>query len=231
MNTRHEVLLTESLNTPVLSDSGCQVIGGRWFAAFSGTFVENPSSLDIDHFVPLANAHASGGWKWSAATKSDYYNDLTDPQHLIAVTASANRSKGSRGPDEWIPEDASYSCQYANSWTEIKIRWGLTVTNSELSALQTMLDACENSPTRDTPVLPVSPTTTGIVAKTTATVVATPTNSTEPENPGNTKNCSDFSTYAAAKAWFDTYFPYYGDVARLDGDNDGEACKSLPGGP
>ena len=33
------------------------------------------------------------------------------------------------------------------------------------------------------------------------------------------------------KAWFDTYFPYYGDVARLDGDNDGEPCESLPGGP
>ena len=50
-------------------------------------------------------------------------------------------------------------------------------------------------------------------------------------NPGNTMNCSDFSTYAEAKAWFDTYFPYYGDVARLDGDNDGEPCESLPGGP
>ncbi|HBM55693.1 MAG TPA: hypothetical protein DD388_03615, partial [Acidimicrobiaceae bacterium] len=23
----------------------------------------------------------------------------------------------------------------------------------------------------------------------------------------------------------------YGDVARLDGDNDGEPCESLPGGP
>jgi hypothetical protein len=31
--------------------------------------------------------------------------------------------------------------------------------------------------------------------------------------------------------WFDTYFPYYGDVAGLDGDNDGEPCESLPGGP
>ena len=45
------------------------------------------------------------------------------------------------------------------------------------------------------------------------------------------KNCSDFSTYAEAKTWFDIYFPHYGDVARLDGDNDGEPCESLPGGP
>jgi transposase InsO family protein len=39
------------------------------------------------------------------------------------------------------------------------------------------------------------------------------------------------STYAEAKAWFDTYYPYYGDVARLDADGDLEPCESLPGGP
>jgi|GEM_PF-5829757 len=33
-----------------------------------------------------------------------------------------------------------------------------------------------------------------------------------------------------AKAWFDTYFPYYGDVARLGSNGDGEPCESLPGG-
>ncbi len=33
------------------------------------------------------------------------------------------------------------------------------------------------------------------------------------------------------KAWFNTYYPYYGDVARLDGDHNGIACESLPGAP
>ena len=42
------------------------------------------------------------------------------------------------------------------------------------------------------------------------------------------KNCSDFETYQEAKIWFDTYFPYYGDVAGLDGDGDEEPCESLP---
>ena len=50
-------------------------------------------------------------------------------------------------------------------------------------------------------------------------------------NPGNTKNCSDFSTQAEAQAWFDTYFPLYGDVAQLDADGNGIACESLPDGP
>ena len=49
-----------------------------------------------------------------------------------------------------------------------------------------------------------------------------------PPNPGDSKNCSDFSTHNEAQAWFDKYYPYYGDVARLDRDNDLIACESLP---
>ena len=222
INTRHEVLILESLTGTGLSSSGCSVASGQWYAAFTGTYVTNPSSLDVDHFVPLANAHDSGGWAWSSATKKSYYNDLVDPQHLIAVTASANRSKGSRGPEEWKPSDSSYWCQYADSWVDIKVRWALTVTSAELSTLQSMLGTCDGSPT-GVYVPPAAPSTsTSTTTMTTTTVVP---------NPGNTKNCSDFSTYYAAKAWFDTYFPYYGDVAGLDGDSDGEPCETLPGGP
>ena len=143
-----------------MGSSGCKVIGGQWFAAFTGTYVYDPGLLDIDHFVPLANAHASGGWAWSSADKRDYYNDLTDPQHLIAVTASANRSKGSRGPDQWKPPDSSYWCQYAYSWADIKARWGLTATSSETNALQTMLEGCDKAPGTAIPTTTAAPATT-----------------------------------------------------------------------
>lgn len=57
----------------------------------------------------------------------------------------------------------------------------------------------------------------------------TPKPPTTPANPGDTKNCSDFRTQREAQAWFDKHYPYYGDVARLDGnDNDRRACESLP---
>jgi putative cell wall-binding protein len=52
-----------------------------------------------------------------------------------------------------------------------------------------------------------------------------------PPNPGDSVNCSDFSTWTQAQAWFLKYYPHYGDVARLDADNDGIACESLPGAP
>lgn len=50
----------------------------------------------------------------------------------------------------------------------------------------------------------------------------------QPPNPGDIKGCSDFSTYEDALKWFEYYRPWYGDVARLDRDNDGVPCPKLP---
>ena len=146
LSTRHEVLMHEAAESVFLRDDGCLVTGGTWLAEFTGTVVSDPRDLDIDHFVPLANAHRSGAWEWSAETKRSYYNDLTDPRHLIAVTSSANRSKGSRGPDEWKPPEETYWCTYADTWVDIKIRWELSVTTGEMDALQSMLSTCDGPP-------------------------------------------------------------------------------------
>ena len=93
-DTREEVLIAESL-VPVAykTDHECRVASGEWFGAFTGRTVVEPGALDIDHLVPLANAHRSGGWAWLEERKRAYYNSLDDADHLIAVTASANRSK------------------------------------------------------------------------------------------------------------------------------------------
>ena len=67
-----------------------------------------------------------------------------DLDHLIAVTNGANRSKGAKGPEEWRPPDEGYWCQYATDWTEVKIQWGLTMTQRETEAVIAMLDTCED---------------------------------------------------------------------------------------
>ena len=58
---------------------------------------------------------------------------------------------------------------------------------------------------------------------------------TPPANPADVprpvrsvRGCSDFSTYEEALGWYETYAPFYGDVARLDRDGDGVPCPGLP---
>ena len=164
-NTRHEVLVEESQTAvKYKTDDQCKVEAGEWYGAYTGVVVTDPTELDIDHMVPLANAHKSGGWAWSDERKRSYANSLDDPAHLIAVTRAANRAKGAKGPEEWRPSNTAHLCQYALDWVSVKQTWELTATPAEASALQNLLATCENpielAPTEADPVAAPSPTPT-----------------------------------------------------------------------
>lgn len=146
-DARQEVLVAESRIGPDFrNDRKCRVTSGEWLAPYTGAVVTDPGKLDVDHMVPLGNAHLSGAWQWSANQRERYANYLDDPQHLIAVTASANRSKGARGPEDWKPDNRSYWCQYATDWITIKTTWALAVTQAEHDALAQMLNTCSDPP-------------------------------------------------------------------------------------
>lgn len=49
-----------------------------------------------------------------------------------------------------------------------------------------------------------------------------------PSDPGDVRKCADFDTFEDALRWYDRYFPFYGDVAKLDRDGDGVPCSGLP---
>ena len=155
-NARQETLIAES-DTPVgyANDDRCRVASGSWQGPYTGEFFTDPRDLDIDHMVPLANAHRSGGWAWTEDRKRRYANDLSYAGHLIATKASANRAKGSSGPDDWKPPERGYWCQYAIDWITVKNTWDLTATDSEAAALEEMLQTCE--PPRSLAVVRVDP--------------------------------------------------------------------------
>ena len=145
-DTRAEILILESAAEPSFAtERRCRVTGGRWDDPYTGATFTAASDLDIDHLVPLKNAHQSGGWQWDAARREDYANSMAADNHLVAVEKYANRSKGARGPEEWQPPDDTYHCQYARDWTSVKSAWGLTATPAEWAALEAMLATCSDA--------------------------------------------------------------------------------------
>lgn len=121
--------------------SGCNVVAGRWESVYDNRRFTDPSDVDIDHVVPLANAWRSGAAEWDDAKRGDFANDLTRPQ-LIAVSASSNRAKGDQDPSQWKPANRSYWCEYAEDWVAVKHHWRLSVTSAEKAALTDMLEEC-----------------------------------------------------------------------------------------
>ena len=53
-----------------------------------------------------------------------------------------HRSKGDDGPEGWKPPDPGSWCAYAQAWTAIKARWGLTASADEWAAVLDMANTC-----------------------------------------------------------------------------------------
>lgn len=141
-NTRHEVLISESLAPVTLDASGCRVVSGTWRDPFTGFVIRDPAELDIDHLVPLAEVHRSGGDTWNADRRREFANDLLHSDGLVAVLAAANRSKGDRDPARWLPPNEAFRCAYVRKWLIQKTAWGLAMDADEEQAVRLLLRAC-----------------------------------------------------------------------------------------
>ena len=225
-DARQEVLIAESSIAVTFKDANnCKVASGQWTGPYTGETFTDPSDVDVDHMVPLKNAHDSGGWDWSAERKKQYANYLDYDNHLIAVKDNENQSKGSKGPQAWKPTLTTYYCQYATDWVAIKSEWGLSATEAEFTALQAMLETCD--PVKTLARADGSEPTSTPTA--TLTPVPTPTPKYDPD--GQDRNCSDFDTWAEAYSFFIAAGGPDNDPHGLDRDGDGNPCTSLPGAP
>jgi len=138
------VLIAESeIEVTFKTSANRKVAGGQWTCPFTGDVFTNPSDLDIDHMVPLENAHVSGGWAWSAEKKEDYANSQENRHHLVAVDDGTNQSKGSRGPERWRPPNEAIHCEYTTHWETIKAEWELSMSPEEAEAVVEMKAVCE----------------------------------------------------------------------------------------
>lgn len=124
----------------------CRVRGGQWYSLYDNRTVTDPSSLDVDHIVPLAevarsgrivNGRRVGPRTWTTGQRQTYAND---PAVLLAVTASTNRAKGDQDPAHWLPEHNR--CEYVWMWVGIKHAYRLSADPAEARAINRVLARC-----------------------------------------------------------------------------------------
>lgn len=144
-DTRVEVLLRDARAKVVFADERkCKVESGVWMDVYTGNKVTDPTEMDVDHLVPLKNAHDSGGWTWSKERRREYANSLAFRGHLLAVSASENRRKGEKGPERYMPPNQAHHCDYLRFWTKVKQDWELSMNDAERSTVSNGLEACRS---------------------------------------------------------------------------------------
>ncbi len=208
------MLIAESISPVGFKTSkGCRVVSGSWDDPYSGKTIINATKLDVDHMVPLKEAHESGAANWSRERKRAYANDLDDPDTLIAVDRGLNRQKGAKDPAEWLPPNQAYRAEYARAWVAVKLKWGLTADRQELVALRKLLG--------DQVELPRE------ASEMNCTAIGQSSQLTLPSAGfkvvcGSKRYCRQMNSCEEARAFLSQC-----GLSRLDGDKDGVPCEVL----
>ena len=136
-DARAEALIAAS-SVPVKfkRNKGCIVTWGKWFDPYTGKTFEKASDLDVDHIVPLKEAHISGGHLWDINMRRRFAND---PKNLLVVSAGENREKGAKDPSQWLPDTEKYHCDYIAAWAYIKRSYDLKIDRKEQKVIDNVL--------------------------------------------------------------------------------------------
>jgi hypothetical protein len=139
-NTRAKVLLRDT-DGPVRykETNHCVIESGTWEDPYSARTFNQSRDIQIDHMVPLKDAYTSGAWEWNYQARCLYANFMGNKFHLISSNGTENMRKGDSAPDEYMPPNREYQCQYIENWLKIKLIWRLKMTSSEVSAIKQLV--------------------------------------------------------------------------------------------
>jgi hypothetical protein len=139
-NSRAESLIATSTTPVRFADAKrCRVVTGRWVSPFTSKVIQNAGDIDIDHVVPLAWSWSRGAGQWSREKREQFANDSVN---LWPVEASLNRSKGAKGPDEWLPPAGQ--CGYVARFYRIVKLYALEPRPAENGWIQAFLNDCRS---------------------------------------------------------------------------------------
>ena len=119
-------------------------MGGVVYGPYTGRYFDNDRETDIEHIVAASEGHDSGLCRASASKRIQF---ATDQLNLTLAAPEVNRcvvgGKCGLDPAEWMPK--KNKCWFANRIVQIKTKYGLSVDQAEVNALDAVLPTCEGN--------------------------------------------------------------------------------------
>ena len=136
-DSRNDILARDL--TEITKSDSCTVTSGILADDYTGEiihFTRGESTVDIDHIVPLSYAARQAANMWPQDKREAFAND---PMNLAASSASANRSKGDKGPSEWMPDNVAFHCEYGMQFAAVAVKYDMPITPADYNGI---LAAC-----------------------------------------------------------------------------------------
>lgn len=159
-DTRNDILRRDLTAVTIKPGTrGCAVVSGTLNDRYTGEQLAfqdgaNPELVQVDHVVSLQNAWVSGADAWPLVHRESFAND---PLNLLATGAGTNAAKRDRDAGEWLPPNASFTCEYAARQVAVKKKYALSVTPTEAAGLRAVLVTCPGQlPPMEAPI-PLAP--------------------------------------------------------------------------
>lgn len=96
---------------------------------YTGLIIEDPSKLDFDHIIPLKYVYERVDWDQEKCNEYSYSQSIG-----VDVQNKANRSKGARGPSDWLP-DVNIG-DYCYTWLVIAEEWDIPLSQEDINICQ-----------------------------------------------------------------------------------------------
>lgn len=144
-DTRNDILARDLHN--VVFSANQNVRSGTLVCPYTDAtityFAGAKNAIEIDHVVPLSLAWEAGAKHWSLEMREQFAND---PMNLLAVSATANRSKGNSGPATWLPANPAFQYEYMRMFEMVAREYGLVLPASHQSVLDYTLHSSSSMP-------------------------------------------------------------------------------------
>lgn len=98
---------------------------------------------DLEHIVALKDVEKSENPQYPLSSEQKV-QIANDPNNLILVTSSANRSKSDKTAKDWLPSYAPSQCRFAIETITVKSNYKLNIDKGEKDVLESVLNTrCE----------------------------------------------------------------------------------------
>ena len=132
---RDDYRYPQSLESKIFESSG------MIYCPYTGQCFDSLRDTDIEHIIPLSEAHDSGLCAADLETRRRFASDLLN---ITLAEPHVNRyQKRHYDAAEWMP--ALNQCWYANRNVEVRLKNNLTIDRREAESLESVLSSCTST--------------------------------------------------------------------------------------